>query len=144
MPSAYDIIKSTIQAGSVYYYYEKALKSPKQHNFIVININPSKDTVILLVCSSTQIDNTRRLRKHCPSETLVEITPNQYPGFSKRSIIDCNYVFEKSIDEIGDIHFRKKLQTKPVMGLRLVKKLRQGVMLSNQISNQIKALLQTD
>ncbi len=144
MPSAYDIIKSTIQAGSVYYYYEKALKSPKQHNFIVININPSKDTVILLACSSTQIDNTRRLRKYCPSETLVEITPNQYPGFSKKSIIDCNDVSGRSIEEIADMLSRRKLQTKPVMGLRLIKKLRQGVILSNLISKEIKALLQND
>lgn len=144
MPSAHDIIKSTIQAGSVYYYYEKAFKSPKQHNFIVININPSKDTVILLVCSSTQIDNTRRLRKDCPSETLVEITPNQYSGFSKRSIIDCNDVSVRSIEEIADMLSRRKLQIKPVMGLRLVRKLREGVMLSNQISNRIKALLQPD
>lgn len=144
MPSAYDIIRSTIQAGFVYYYHDKTIKSSKQHNYIVININPSKDTVILLVCSSSQIDKTRKRRKYCPSETLVEITPNQYPGFSKKSIIDCNDVSERSIEEIADMLSRRKLQTKPVMGLRLIKKLRQGVILSNLISNEIKALLQTD
>ena len=144
MPSAHDIIKSTIQAGSVYYYHDKVLKSPKQHNFIVININPSKDTVIFLVCSSTGVDKTRKLRKYCPSETLVEITPTQYSGFSKKSIIDCNQVFERSIDEIVAMFSRRKLQRKPVMDLRLIRKLRQGVILSSLIPSRIRALLQTD
>jgi hypothetical protein len=144
LPSAYDIIKSTIQAGSVYYYYDEALKSSKQHNFIVININPSKGTVIFLVCSSSQIDKTRRRRKSFPSETLVEITPNQYPGFSKKSIVDCNHIFPKNINDIARMLSRNKLQIKPVMGLRLVRQLRQGVILSPAVANEVKMLLQTD
>jgi hypothetical protein len=144
LPSAYDIIKSTIQAGSVYYYYERALKSSKQHNFIVININPSKDTIIFLVCASSQIDSTRRFRKNFPVETLVEITPIQYPGFSKKSIIDCNHIFPKNINEIARMLSRNKLQIKPVMGLRLVRQLRQGVILSPLVANEVKILLQTD
>jgi len=144
LPSAYDIIRSTIKAGSVYYYHDEIIKSSKQHSYIVININPSKDASILLAHSSSQINKTRKRRKYCPSETLVEITPNQYPGFSKKSIIDCNDVSVRSIGEIADMLSRRKLQIKPVMGLRLIKKLRQGVILSNQISNEIKASLQTD
>lgn len=146
MPDIYSKrhIKSTITAGSVYYFHEESIDSPKQHNFIVINVDPSKDTLIFLVCSSTQIEYFRKLRKNCPGKTLVEITPIQYSGFSERSIIDCNHIFPKNIDEIARMLSKNKLQTKPVMGLRLVKKLRQGVVLSNQISNQIRALLQTD
>jgi hypothetical protein len=63
-------------------------------------------------------------RKSCPSETLVEITPNQYSGFSRKSIIDCNYVYGRSIEEIAGMLSRRKLRVKPVMGLRLIKKLR--------------------
>jgi len=137
-------IKSTITAGSVYYFHEKSIGSPKQHNFIVININPSKDTLIFLVCSSTQIEYLRKLRKNCPGKTLVEITPIQYSGFSEKSIIDCNHIFPKNIGEIARMLSKNKLQIKPVMGLRLVKQLRQGVILSPQVANEIKMLLQTD
>ncbi len=146
MPDTYHArrIKSTIEAGSVYYYHEKSIDSPKQHNFVVINIDPPKDTLIFLVCSSTKINHFRKLRSNCPDETLVEITPTQYSGFSEKSIIDCNDIFQKGIDEIARMFSKNKLQIKPVMGLRLVRKLRQGVILSPLVANEIKTLLQTD
>jgi len=135
-------IKSTITAGSVYYYREESFSSTHPHYFIVINIDPPSDAVIFLVCASSQIDNCRRLRKGLPNETLVEITPSQYTEFSKRSIIDCNDVFKRSIDEIAGMLSQGKLEIKPVIGLRLVKRLRQGVILSPLVENYVKKALQ--
>jgi len=131
-------IKSTITAGSVYYYREDSFNSPDPHYFIVINIDTLSDMVIFLVCASSQIDSRRRLRKDYPNKTLVEITPSQYTEFSKRSIIDCNVVFEESVDEIASKLSQRKLEIKPVMGLRLVKMLRQGAILSPLVENYIK------
>jgi hypothetical protein len=110
-------VRSTIKAGSVYYFYEKSIGSPKQHRFIVINVDPSKDTVIILACASSQIKHFKKLRSNCPSETLVEITPLQYSGFTEKSIIDCNEVFPKSISELAEMLSKGKLQEKPIMGI---------------------------
>ncbi len=136
-------IKETIQPGSVYYYHKSSINSSKQHNFIVLNVDPSKDSVIVLVCSQSNIQNVKKIRNNCPPQTLIEITPNQYSGFTKNSIIDCNSVFEGSIEKIADILAEGKLQTKPVIGLRLVKKLRDGVILSPIAEKRFKILLQT-
>lgn len=143
MPDTYSDrhIKSTIVAGSVYYFHEKSIGSPKQHRFIVINIDPLNDPKIILVCASRQIDYFKNLRSNCPSSTLVEITPLQYPGFTNKSIIDCNRVFPMQIDDIANRLKKRKLQILPIMGLRLVRNLRRGVLLSPVVDEEIKTLL---
>ena len=143
MPDTYSErhIKSTIVAGSVYYFYEKSIGSPKQHRFIVINIDPLNDPKIILVCASRRIDYFKSLRSNCPCDTLVEMTPLQYPGFTHKSIIDCNGVFPMPISAIANKHKKRKLQELPIMGLRLVRDLRRGVLLSPVVDEEIKALL---
>lgn len=143
MSSSYSerYIQSNIEAGSVFYFLEKSIDSPKPHRFIVLNINPQTDILIVLVCASTQFERFRRLRKNCPNETLVEITPIQYSGLTEKSIIDCNKVFPKQIDEITLLLSKKKLQVLPRMDLRLVRKLRNGVLMSPLVAREIKTLL---
>lgn len=141
MPEANHPIRSNITAGSVYYYNDPELGSTYSHFCIVINIDPSKDTAIFLVYSSRRLDRIRNRRKGYPAETLVEITPAQYSGFEKKSIIDCNVILERSIDTLVNRQKQGKLIIKPIMDLRLVRKLRRGLMASNQIADRIKALL---
>jgi hypothetical protein len=134
-------IKSTIRVGSVYYFKEEALSSSQPHYFIVLNIKPRKDTVILLVCASSQIEKVIKRRRTCPSNTLIKISPAQYPDFKFPSIIDCNIVFERTIDQLIEKLTNKKLRLKTEMKPDLVKKLRQGVFASPLIENRIKSLL---
>jgi hypothetical protein len=135
-------IRSTITAGSVYYYYEAALNSPKQHNFVVINADPAKDKIIFLLCCSSQIENVRNLRADCPAKTLIEILQYQYSRFTADTIIDCNYVFEHTVSEIARLFAKRKLEERPVMDIRLVQQMRAGVILSPMVDKQIKKLLE--
>ena len=134
-------IRSGIEAGSVYYYNDPKLEATYPHYCIVVNIEPSKDTVILLVHASHRIKRVRERRRDCRKETLVEISPIQYPGFDKKSIIDCNGILERDKDTLADKLDQRKLERKPVMDLRLVRMLRKGLIASDQISPHIKDLL---
>jgi len=134
-------IKSDIAAGSVYYYNDPALKATYSHYCIVINIDPSKDAVLLLVHASHRISKVKERRKDCPDETLVEISPIQYSGFDKESVIDCNGVLERGVEMLRRKLAKGKLVKKPVMDLRLVRKLRKGVIASKQVPKRIKGLL---
>ena len=91
-------IKATIKSGSVYYFTEESFPSTEPHYFIVLNIDPLKDRVVFLVCASSKIEKVKRRRLHCPSETLVIISPVQYAVFKYETVIDCNSVFEKPVD----------------------------------------------
>ena len=137
-------IRATIRPGSVYYFPEESFQSPEPHYFIVLNTDPQLDSVILLVCASSQIDKVRRRYKRiCPIETLIEVTPVQYPGFTVNSIIDCNYVLEKSIDQLVEKLEQEKLKLKEEMNISLVGQLREGVISSPIVERRIKALLRT-
>lgn len=120
-------IKSTINFGSVYYFTEESLHSDEPHYFIVLNVNPQKDVVVFLACASSQIDKVVKRRRTCPNTTLVKITPSQYPDFKVNSIIDCNNVFERTIDQLVDKLVKKQLHLKKEMKPELVTKLTQGV-----------------
>lgn len=134
-------IKSTIRLGSVYYFTEESLNSPEPHYFIVIHIAPQEDTVIFLVCASSQIDKVTRRRRTCPNSTLISISPSQYPEFRVSSIIDCNNVFERTIDQLIDKLVNNKLRLKTEMSSKLVRQLRQGVLDSPLIENRIRSSL---
>ncbi|MGA2670645.1 MAG: hypothetical protein ABSF21_04440 [Dehalococcoidia bacterium] len=139
--SAIHPIKSDITAGSVYYYNDPRLRATYSHYCIVVNIDPAKDTDIILVHASHKIDKVKKRRKNCPDETLVEITPIQYAGFDKESVIDCNDVFVRDVELLANKLGQGKLVKMPIMGLRLVRKLREGIIASNQVSQHIKDLL---
>lgn len=139
--SAIHPIKSDITVGSVYYYNDPGLKATYSHYCIVVNIDPLKDAVVLLVHASHKISKVRERRKNCPEETLVGISPIQYSGFDRESIIDCNDVLERDVDMLTRLLAKHKLEKKPVMGLRLVRMLRKGIIASNEVPPNTKALL---
>lgn len=135
-------IKASIKAGSVYYFVEEALKSKEPHYFIVINRNPITDTVLLLVCASSQIQKVNRRRRGCPPETLVQVSTSQYSGFTKTSIIDCNTVFERSMNQLVEKLKDGNLRIKVEMSISLVERLRDGVLKSHLVARRIKIALQ--
>ena len=136
-------IKSTIKPGAVYYFSDEELSSDEPHYFIVLNHTPLTDEVVLLVCSSSQIEKVKRRiqRRALPATTIVEITPDEYPGFTKDSIINCNTIFRKKLELIIERLRQGSLKLKPVMDTALVEKLRAAALQSPEIEEEIKEYL---
>jgi hypothetical protein len=136
-------IKATIRPGSVYYFrHESFIYSEDPHYFIVINLDPLSEKVILLVCSTTRPYNVQQRRLNCPSKTLVEVTPAQYPDFTLTSIIDCNNVIDtETIDSLINRLANKELVMKTEMAIELVEQFREGVLASPLVTGRIKAQL---
>lgn len=134
-------LKGTIRPGSVYYFPHERFSSPEPHYFVVINVDPIIDEVILLVCASTKIANVRRQFKACPDETFAVISPEQYSGFKSTSILNCNNVHKQSIDQLVERLSNGQLKLKPEMGIELVERLRQGVLASPTVTPETKELL---
>ncbi len=138
-------IKATIRPGSVFYFVEEALSSDDPHYFIVLNHNPFTDDTLILVCSSSQTDKVKaRVKKRgFPETTAIEILKNEYLSFTKDSIVDCNEVFLRKIEELVEKLKQKKLKLKTIMDATLVDKLRKAVLDSpklkdEQIKNQLR------
>lgn len=137
-------IRATIQPGSVYYFHhEDILYSHEPHYFVVINIDPSTEQVILLVCASSKIDKVRERRSNLPPETLVTVSPDQYREFKYPSVFDCNTIYSDNVENLIWRLAEKQLELKLEMNMQMVEQLRQGVIASPLIQPYIKNQLIT-
>src|SRR3989344_1523724 len=134
----------TIKTGSVYYFEEEKLSSDEPHYFIVLNQNPRTEEFLILVCASSQIEKMRQIMQRLgfPQETLVFVSPSEYPIFSKDTVIDCNRVFEKTSQTLIEKLEQNKLKVcTDMMPNGILQKLIEGVLASSQISGKIKQML---
>lgn len=134
-------IKSTLKPGSVYYFVDESLKSSEPHYFIVLNYTPLEDHFLLLVCSSHQISKVKWRNINNPPSTLVEISPSEYDDFTKQSIIDCNSVFARSIQQLRKKLESGQLKLKSVMPTHLLEKLRKGALDSPKVAESLKRII---
>lgn len=143
IPSSIRIL-ATIKAGSVYYFEEEELSSDEPHYFVVLNQNPRTEEFLILVCASSQIEKRRQIMQRLgfPPETLVFVSPSEYPIFSKDTVIDCNRVFEKTSQTLIEKLDQNKLKVcTEIMPNTILQKLIKGILASTQISEKIKRML---
>lgn len=137
-------ILATINTGSVYYFEEEELSSDEPHYFVVLNQNPRTEEFLILVCASSQIEKRRQIMQRLGflEETLVFVSPSEYPIFSKETVIDCNRVFEKTSQTLIEKLDQNKLKVcAEIMPDTILQKLTRGILASTQISEKIKRML---
>lgn len=141
---AHICILATIQTGSVYYFEEEQLRSTESHYFILLNKDPCREEFLILVVASSQVAKRKQTIQKLgfPQETLVFVSPSEYPLFVKDTVIDCNRAFEKSSQSLIEKLEEGKLKVcKEIMPENVVGKLRQGVLVSPQISGRVRRML---
>jgi hypothetical protein len=108
--------------------------------------DPFTEKIIILVCASSQTKNIKLRNKTNPPETIVEVSPHQYPDFTRDvTMFDCNNsVFLVDIDKLVEKLSQNKLELKAEMSKTLVERLRQGVLSSRLIPLNIKKQLTTN
>lgn len=84
-------------AYSVYYFTEKSFTNPEPHYFIVVNKAPLKDKFLIMVNSTSQVEKALKRKRHLPN-TLVKIDNTEYAIFIRASVVDCNSVIKKTIE----------------------------------------------
>lgn len=136
-------IKATIKPGAVYYFPEVSFSSPDPHYFIVLNNDPVSTNVVILVCSTSKIEKVEKRISHygISKETIVKISKDAYACFTKDSVINCNDVRSKSIDEIIEKLESGKLKIKAKMPREIVDKLVLAVRKSPLVEQEIKNML---
>ena len=135
------ILRLTLHGGSVYYLQHRFLSSAEPHYFVVLNLSPPGDDFLVLVVASSKVEIVRNGSRTLPAETLVEISPAEYSEFSVPSIVDCNYWFRVSRQEL-----LQKLQAglaseKMPLSADILARLRQGMRASPLVAEEIKVLL---
>ena len=137
-------IPEKIETGSVYYFQEERLSSDEPHYFIVLNRNPRTEDFLMLVCASSQVDKRKRIARSLgfPKETLVVIPMSEYPTFKKESVIDCNRIFEKTIQSLIEKMENNQLKIcEKLMPKEIVERIISGTLASDQVSERIRKML---
>lgn len=135
-------ITLTLRPGSVYYFEHRELSSAEPHFFIVLNSDPISQQILLMSVFTSKIDTQQRRiqRAGHPPETLVPITPTDYPELSLNSCVNCNKVFTKPLAEL--IAQWSTLRKKPLdLPLPILAKILNGIKLSPEVSEEEKQLI---
>jgi len=133
----------TIRQGTVYYFVHRDLSSAEPHFFVVLNHTPRKDRVLLMAVASSQVEKVkdRATRRNLPESNVVEISPAEYPDFSKPSCIDCNKVFQKSLLELSQAKRCRQLRPQKDMPAEVLERIIAGCMASPLLSEEEKSML---
>lgn len=134
---------ASIPPGTVYYFREESLSSDDPHYFIVLNHDPDNDSVLLLVCPTSQVEKAvwRCHRRGQSSETLVLIKKEEYRELACDSAVDCNFVFEKTKSQINAKISKGEVEMKALIEHSTLHRLREAVLKSPSIEKWKKALL---
>lgn len=137
-------IKSTIISGSVYLFKEDAFKNcDHSHYFIVLNRNPLSDRLLFLVWAKTLSENVFMHidNSSLPPQTFVDVT-TKCEWVSHPTIIDCNQIIEKDINEIINKLKNRKLKIIGTVQENVLDELINGALASPLVERRIKKLLQ--
>ena len=142
------VVPICIEQGSIYHYRVELTNRDRstyrgQRFFIVLNVNPKTDEVIVLTTVTTKIEEAERYVQRVKEspETLVRISRADFPRLSAESVVNCNSTYPSTMPQLikriedGGIIFFEKLPRS------VIEALVGGVLKSTQVPNEQKKLL---
>ncbi|MCX6996650.1 MAG: hypothetical protein NTV49_06100 [Kiritimatiellaeota bacterium] len=134
-------LRLSLREGSIYYFEDRHITSPKPHYFIVVNSAPLTQQVLLLSVVTSKVADVKLRRKACP-ETLVELGPGIFDVLTEPSIVDCNDLKQIPLAEFNARFVRKEIHYfDKDLPAALRKALRKAIHASAIVSAEVKALV---
>ena len=135
-----------VEQGCVFNFFldfNDSKRESKNRYFVVLNLNPKTDSVLVMVTSTKQIDKKYEFIKRAgiSEDTLVKVTPKEYSTFTLESVFNCNDVIEIGIDDLIKKIEEDGSMNYPKMNKDLIMKLVKGVKESPRVTEDIKKLL---
>ncbi|MFC1612340.1 hypothetical protein ACFL29_00630 [Patescibacteria group bacterium] len=136
-------IKSRIQEGSVFYFSDDRFTKDIPHYYVVLNKNPLKDIILILIFATT-FDTNRFMQienSPYPQNTYITLTSKECSILKKPSLFDCNFVLETNVGEIISKFSSGQLKISGEIDVAILDKLRLGVFKSPAVAEKVKKLL---
>lgn len=135
-----------IEQGCVFNFYidfGTTARQSKNRYFVVLNKNPKTDLLLIMITPTSQVNKKRDFIKRAgiSEQTIVSVSPSEYPTFKTESAFNCNDVIEVSmkdlirkIEEDGSMNYQKIPDS-------VLAKIIIGINASPRVSPAIKKLL---
>jgi hypothetical protein len=136
-------LKLGLRVGSVFYFQARELFSPQPHFFVVVNVDPLRDELLLLTVFTSQIDKVRQRNRERP-ETVVEFGPEDYEPLDKPTAVDGNVIVRRSLSEMADLTRRKEMGYHPDLPAALLERIRAAILSSPVIEDEDKDLIRVE
>lgn len=134
-------VLSKIRPGAVFFWKTSNVgyDSEAVHFYIVVNRNPLTDKKIYLCWISKKVKEIKAMRSPKFFQgSLIEISPSDYDELSIFSIIDCNRIEQRSLDEIINKYRQRKLEFKKDLSMGIMEKIWEAIRRSPTVSDEIK------
>jgi len=105
-------LKLGLRAGSVFYFKARELSSELPHFFVVLNLDPLGQEVLLLTVFTSQIEKVRIRNRERP-HTVVELGSADYTPLDRPTAVDGNVILRRSLGEMANLVRRKEMGCHP-------------------------------
>lgn len=137
-----------IKQGSIYHFHlnitnHDGTAYSGNRFFIVLNLNPNIDEVLILTTITKKIDKKREYIKRIGEDpsTLVLISASDFPNLSQKSVVDCNNIHQITLKELIDKIKNDGKTFSHKLPKTIIDALVSGVLKSRQVSSEIKQKL---
>lgn len=136
-----DFFLQGIDEKKVYYFSTTQLNTAIPHYFVCI-LKGEKDALILVCCTSDKDDKRKkRIEMLGLHSTLVWIKPDNNNGLTKETFVDCNSIFEYSINDFKKMYEQDQLEYKGEVTEIHYEQIINGLLESPNITEEIKELI---
>jgi hypothetical protein len=132
----------TQRVGAIYYYHSDHLRQTiEPHYFVVL---AQSDSTIYVVPATSKIDKRKEWaeKSRIPRSTLIEVEPTLVNGLRKKSLFDCNSLFEETKESLKRKHQDTPIQVKGCMEEQTLMLLKAGVLLSPLVTREKKKFIE--
>lgn len=110
----------------------------KNRYFFILNISPDSDDLIILVTPTTEIQKTYKFNYH---GDIIKISNLDYDSLEEECVVNCSNPIEKSREEILQAIKKQEVELLPPIPSDLLKTLRNTLVQSIKVSDNIKSLV---
>ena len=133
------IASSSTYKGVVYFAQHRGVTSPGRHFLVLLNEDPDADIIVFgVITSGIDSAKARAERNGNVPETLVLVSPSDYPCLDHDSVVDCNSPVYFNRFEFDRTFGQLNASRKADMPVDICDRIISGILASKQVSQRIK------
>lgn len=136
-------IAVSLEQGAVYLFTEESFNTTTPHFFIILNKTPKEDPFLIMTCATSQVEKRYEWAKknRLSLDTIVALDKNNYKFLSKDTVVDCNYLLQRTKEILMDKYDKGNLKLKGKITQQDLTRIIEGVNKSKLVSKSHKNLL---
>ncbi|MBC7523341.1 MAG: hypothetical protein H7239_02735 [Flavobacterium sp.] len=133
------LIKNLLSGGNIFYFTSNKILSNEPHNFVLLK---NHNKLLYFSCCTKQYDTIQKyiIKSKNDENTLASLDYNKYDFLKFPTFINCNNYTLYTELEFVNLYNNSKIKFKGVLDIAEFELIKKGLLLSNDIEQEIKDL----